>query len=129
MIEWKKGDKLQLSEHFSSSEFECKCGACGDQKISRELLSKLEHVRDVVGKPLRVHSGYRCPEHNIKVGGHPSSSHCMGLAADISIDDLDKLYNACTDEFDNIGDGRNKGFIHIDTRSKRPDGKKRLWLY
>lgn len=132
-IKWKKGEELQLSEHFTAKEFECPCDKCEDQEISRDLISKLEHVRHDIGCGLKVNSGYRCQEHNVAVGGHKSSSHCLGLAADItpvnfSTDMLDKLYELCYAEFDNIGNGINKGFIHIDVRPKKPEGK-RLWLY
>lgn len=132
-ILWKRGEKLQLSEHFNSNEFECPCGKCDDQKISRELISKLEHVRHDFAEPIKVNSGYRCPEHNEAVGGHASSTHLNGMAADVrpkflTTDSLDKLYDLCYNEFDNIGNGRNRGFIHVDVRPAKSTGK-RLWLY
>lgn len=44
----------------------------------------LQPLRDAYGKPLRINSGYRCPELNNLVGGSPSSQHIKGEAADIS---------------------------------------------
>lgn len=44
----------------------------------------LQPLRDRVGHPLRVNSGYRCPELNREVGGVPSSQHVKGEAADIA---------------------------------------------
>src|SRR5574343_559561 len=133
ILEWKRGAKLQISEHFTSCEFECPCGKCEKQFISRTLVSKLEHVRHEAKQPIHINSGYRCEEHNKAVGGHSSSSHVYGLAADIrpsnfDVNDLDNLYKICYDEFDNIGNGINKGFIHVDTRAKKATGK-RLWSY
>lgn len=133
MIEWKRGESLQLSEHFMAEEFECPC-ECVDQKISRELLSKLEHVRYTYGKGIHVNSGYRCEKHNVAVGGVAKSAHVDGLAADIAplhveLDLLDELYKLCYNEFDNIGNGINKGFIHVDVRPLKADGTKRTWLY
>ena len=43
----------------------------------------LEQVRALAGGvPLVIKSGYRCPEVNAAVGGHPRSYHLEGLAAD-----------------------------------------------
>jgi hypothetical protein len=43
----------------------------------------LQPVRDSVKKPIRISSGYRCPELNKAVGGVPTSQHVKGEAADI----------------------------------------------
>lgn len=133
MISFKKSENKSLSKHFNSKEFECKCGKCDEQLISDILLEKLEKVREEYGKPIKINSGYRCPDHNKAIGGKPGSSHMTGLAVDISpalltLDDLDLLYEICYNVFDNIGDGRNKKFIHVDVREPKSTGK-RLWIY
>lgn len=46
------------------------------------LADLLEGVRALIGQPLYIHSGYRCPELNSAVGGSPASYHLLGLAAD-----------------------------------------------
>jgi len=38
----------------------------------------------VYGKPIKINSGYRCPEHNADVKGRPLSYHLSGQAADIA---------------------------------------------
>ncbi len=43
----------------------------------------LQPLRDKYGKPMKVNSGYRCPELNRIVGGVPTSQHVKGEAADI----------------------------------------------
>ena len=48
-----------------------------------ELLPILNSVRAEYGKPIRVTSGYRCPQLNKLVGGVPTSAHLHGLAADV----------------------------------------------
>ena len=48
-------------------------------RLCRDLL---EPVRDLTG-PLRVSSGYRCPELNAAIGGAKTSRHMAGLAADL----------------------------------------------
>ena len=45
----------------------------------------LDPLREAWGGPIRVNSGYRCPELNKVVGGTPSSQHQRGEAADITV--------------------------------------------
>lgn len=42
----------------------------------------LEKVRALLGAPLHIDSGYRCPALNKAVGGVPDSAHVQGYAAD-----------------------------------------------
>lgn len=46
------------------------------------LANALEVIRSLLGKPLIVSSGYRCPELNKAIGGSKNSRHMLGLAAD-----------------------------------------------
>ncbi len=50
----------------------------------RLLASTLEIVREVLGHPIVITSGYRCPEINRLVGGSETSAHLEGLAADFT---------------------------------------------
>lgn len=43
----------------------------------------LQRIRDRLGKPITITSGYRCPALNKAVGGVTSSDHISGQAADI----------------------------------------------
>jgi len=47
-----------LSKNFSRYEVQCSCG-CGASWVSPKLIEKLQHVRDVVGKPMTITSGVR----------------------------------------------------------------------
>lgn len=128
MISWKKGQYKKLSKYFSSKEFENSTDK--EFYIDPVLLDKLDLVREEFGESITITSGYRSPAHNAKIGGAPSSQHCLGKAADIrpsisSKEKLDKLYLLCEKYFEAVGDGRNKGFVHVDTRT----GKKRRWNY
>jgi uncharacterized protein YcbK (DUF882 family) len=135
MISFKKKENKKLSNNFYSDEFSCPCNKCDNdiQYIAQELVDKLQKIRDKYGKSIKVTSGYRCPSHNLEVGGVPASSHMAGIAADISpslitLDDLDTVYELCYNEFNNIGDGRSKKFIHVDIRPSKQNGK-RHWIY
>lgn len=45
----------------------------------------LQPVRDKIGKPMIITSGFRCPEVNKLVGGKANSQHLKGQAADFII--------------------------------------------
>ena len=42
----------------------------------------LQPLRNYIGVPVVITSGYRCAALNKKVGGSPTSQHCLGMAAD-----------------------------------------------
>lgn len=46
----------------------------------------LEPLREIVGKPIKINSGYRCLELNKAVGGSKDSQHMQGKAADLRVD-------------------------------------------
>lgn len=51
--------------------------------LARELL---QPIRDHVGRPVRINSGYRCAARNAAThGSSPTSQHVLGEAADISV--------------------------------------------
>ena len=46
----------------------------------------LQPLRDAIGRPVYINSGYRSKRLNARVGGVPNSYHLRGLAADIHVD-------------------------------------------
>ena len=48
----------------------------------------LDPVREAVGKPVVITSGYRCPALNVKVGGSKTSAHLSGEAADFKVEGM-----------------------------------------
>lgn len=51
----------------------------------------LEPLREAMGEPIKIGSGFRCPQLNRAVGGVANSQHMKGQAADLCIDgDLKK---------------------------------------
>ena len=54
-----------------------------------------ERVREIVGKPLIITSGYRCPALNKAVGGASSSQHKLGEAIDFKCKGLTNEQIAC----------------------------------
>lgn len=52
-------------------------------KNLEKLMQFLDPIRDKWCKPIIITSGYRCKELNKVIGGSKTSSHCVGLAADL----------------------------------------------
>lgn len=63
IITYKRGDKTALTKNFSRYEFDCPCG-CGTQMVDPELVEKLQRIREVTGKKIKITSGYRCLKRN-----------------------------------------------------------------
>jgi len=118
-----KGQPVQLSPHFSTTEFDCKCHypECKETLIDMNLVEKLDTLRNKLGKPVSLDCAYRCPRHNAEVGGVVNSEHIKGIAADINaaamnIEPAD-LAKICEEVgFDGIGTYPTKHFVHADTR-------------
>lgn len=73
---------MATSTHFPDIELRCKCG-CGLNNIRTDLLVKLEQARTMLGIPLVIDSGSRCPAHSVSVGGKSGDEHTTGDAVDI----------------------------------------------
>jgi len=107
---------IQLSKNFKLSEFVCPDGS-GEVLLDAELVNKLQKLRDKVGKPIKVHSGYRNPKYNTRIGGAKESQHMQGKAADITVQGYTPEQVAKLAEevgFDGIG--LYKTFCHVDVR-------------
>jgi zinc D-Ala-D-Ala carboxypeptidase len=52
------------------------------------VLTVLQPLRDAIGLPIHINSGYRCPALNRLVGGVSTSQHLLGEACDIRIDGI-----------------------------------------
>lgn len=72
---------------FCLNEFKCRCckalPADAWMYVEHLVINVLDPVRGLFGKPIKVNSGYRCEDHNKKVGGAKNSQHLTGQAADI----------------------------------------------
>lgn len=107
---------IKLSEHFLANEFRCK--HCQELRIDMMLIIKLEELRKAIGnKPIVITSGYRCPTHNLRVGGVSKSQHLQGKAADIYVNGVNNRYLA--KKAKEVGFTFVKvysGWIHVDVR-------------
>lgn len=124
---------MKIGTYFDDYEFSCSCHRHAqdgqghnvlDHIIDKRLVDLLDAIRERIGQPITINSGYRCPEHNEEVGGVSNSQHVEGTAADITYDGVDVDYLAqvaeeCGNELGiegGIGRYYRQGFIHVDVR-------------
>lgn len=85
---------IKLTHHFNLSEFTRSEAAQRHQidntpnveqvsNLRNLCFHLLEHIREYVGKPVYISSGYRSKRVNDIIGGVPGSQHTKGQAADI----------------------------------------------
>lgn len=100
--------------NFSKSEFDCKHTAENEMQI--EFMDKLQKLRNVYGKSMRITSGYRSTKHPIEAKKtHSNGEHTQGNCADIACDngtDRFRLIKIALEVgFTRIGIAKN--FIHL----------------
>lgn len=109
------------------------CSCCGEQGLKHELMTKLDDLREAVGVPLHVTSGFRCAEFNAQVSSTGAAGpHTSGLAVDIQCSGKKAhavLQEALALGFTGIG-VKQKGshssrFIHLDLLEDGP----RPWVW
>lgn len=109
-----------------------------EEKAIIAICREFDKIRESWNGPLGITSGYRPEPINREVGGVQNSYHVKGMALDIYPigASLEEFYSWLIRRWSGgFGDGRSKGFIHIDTRdngffSVRPDQKPvAVWDY
>lgn len=123
---------IQLTKDFSLQEFACKDK--NNTPVPSELIPnvtrlaiELQKLRDIIGCPIHVNSGYRTPKYNKTLEGSAAhSQHLQALAADCTTinftpnqfaDLVEKLISEGKVDFK--GMGRYNGFTHLDCRQKK----------
>lgn len=103
---FRRSNDIQLTHHFRLSEFTKSATAENhgvDNTPNVEQVSNLrnlcfhllEPIREFIGEPVYISSGYRSKRVNYLVGGDDGSQHTKGQAADIYIQkgDLRSIYD------------------------------------
>ncbi len=119
---------MQLTKNFQLSEFACHDGTpvpthlIGNVQL---LANNLQVLRDDIGQPITILSGYRTPAWNKKVGGKPQSFHMKAMAGDLVVKGwTPKQLHARIEKL--IAQGKMKagglglyaGFTHYDVRGR-----------
>ena len=118
---------LKLSPNFTVGELVFSGNQYADKaRISPLLVAALQKLRDRVGRPVRITSGYRSWDRNVAVYRRSNppkkptlSRHCSGQAADITVAGMTgmAIAKAAVDALgDGIGVGIGASFAHIDVR-------------
>jgi len=87
---------MKLSQHFSLDEFAFSQTAVRleiDNTPSEAVIKNLKYLcencleplREIIDRPLKITSGYRCQQLNGLIGGSKNSQHITGHAADIKV--------------------------------------------
>ena len=121
---------FSLYANFSKKEFDCT--HCGENQMTPEFMSKLQALRMKYGKPMRITSGYRCPEHPIEAKKAKPGAHSSGCACDVGVEGQDAyqlLKLAFQLGFTGIGVQQkgNGRFIHLDILDQPP--RPNVWSY
>ena len=93
---------MKLTKHFTLEEFTRSSTAKArgiDNTVPEKLIpalrnlcvTVLEPLREQAKEPVKISSGYRCPELNRVVGGKNTSQHMKGEACDIWHADIQTL--------------------------------------
>lgn len=101
--------------YFSLEELICPCG-CRQMKMNADFMAKAVKLRQFYGAPWTITSGYRCPEHDAKVGTSATPGagpHTTGRALDINIfsEGLDRFMGIIYHELKGLVTG--KGLMQI----------------
>ena len=118
-----------MTKNFSKEEFDCSDGSEMNIAIYHNMVkvaNQLQILRNYIGKPITINSGYRSEEYNADVGGVKSSQHVMGRAADIVVKGMTPLAVYTTIELliekgDMLqgGLGLYDSFVHYDIRGTK----------
>lgn len=93
---------MRLTEHFSLAEFTRSQVAARrgidntpNEHVFENLATLceliLEPLRVDLGIPIRINSGFRCPELNSAIGGSRFSQHMTGNAGDIDVPGMEPI--------------------------------------
>lgn len=119
--------ELARTDRAEFQELNRKKGLCYVPQLKLVCVTALEEVRTHYGRPVIVHSGYRCFELNKAVGGSANSQHMAGEAVDFHVDGLtvDEVFNWLWHEagipFGQLIDERRGGnrWVHFGMGEKR----------
>ena len=106
--------KWELYPNFPKEEFDCK--HTGENNMQHEFMEKLQRIRNVYGKSMKITSGFRSVKHPIEARKtHSNGEHTQGMCADVYCDngaDRFKLIQlALANGITRIGIAKN--FLHL----------------
>ena len=140
---------MKLSRNFTLEEMVATSHRRLQDAPSLEVIRNLQYLcihvlqplRDTIGAPVYINSGYRSKKLNAKVGGVPNSYHLRGLAADIHVDNeeharvlfdilkqnkyVDMVLMEAPPRPSPVG--REVGWLHVQTRTDGRQRRRAVW--
>jgi uncharacterized protein YcbK (DUF882 family) len=107
-----KRSEFLVSSHRSDLYFLRHYNPDISRNITR-LAQALQKVRNLLGEPLYISSGYRPPDLNEEVGGVPNSYHLRALAADVSGPELESIVEAAEEVGTFVEIIKYDDFVHL----------------
>ncbi len=102
----------------------CRCGKCENAiRVSMGLVGGLELLRAKAQNRITVVRGYMCSDAVEAERGLRRNYYAMGLAADITVENMDlrDVFRLAEEvpEFKGLGLNLDKGILHVDTRKEK----------
>lgn len=134
---------MKLSKHFELYEFiqSLKANELGISNFPPEAAQQalknlceelLQPLREALGKPITINSGYRCERLNRAINGSKTSQHMKGEAADCTIngkaEDLLQLLLNLELDFDQAILYPSQNFLHLSLK-KGDNNRKQIIRY
>lgn len=120
-------DELTYSRTAVENGLLNKPGATERDNLAQLVERLLDPLRERLGEPIAILSGYRSPEVNSLVGGVPDSQHTLGEAADCYClagpERLLAVLRASGLPFDQAIVYRRRNFLHLSYRAGRCRGQ------
>lgn len=116
------------------SEVELRCKHTGKCNMDPKFMDKLQALRNAIGRPITITSGYRDPKHPVEARKAKPGAHAYGRAVDIAAQGADAyilVSLALANGFTGVGVSqhpRGARFIHLDDMTAA-DGFPRPTLY
>lgn len=115
--------------YFKLAEFDSPDAPGSGKNMQPAFVDKIDNLRRLYGKPIKINSGFRTFPHNRIVGGVLDSAHLNGSAVDIPAHTSGDRFKLVRIAF-NLGIKRigiGQTFIHMDDDTTKP--QELLWLY
>lgn len=120
-------DELTYSRTAVENSLSNRPGATERDNLAQLVERLLDPLRERLGEPIAILSGYRSPEVNTLVGGVPDSQHTLGEAADCYClagpERLLAVLRASGLPFDQAIVYRRRNFLHLSHRAGRCRGQ------
>tara|TARA_R100001594_G_scaffold28949_1_gene54367 strand:- start:4437 stop:4814 length:378 start_codon:yes stop_codon:yes gene_type:complete len=120
---------MKLTENFDIKEWRCHDGTDVPYNLVdnvKALAVNLQVLRETVGRPVNIISGYRNPSYNKRIGGAKRSYHMKAMAADIRVKGMTPAEVKAAIEglisdgkMEQGGLGLYKSFVHYDNRGRK----------